>query len=258
MEVLFWQIAVVITVVLARWLFGFAGGLVVASLWTLWTFAQINHAPLAILQPAVAWTAFYFTHNSKKTAERNALLEQAVKNSVNNRDIPREKKEELFAQLKHRPDAFTLISGKQHLAALRSAFEQSRTSICILSGWIGRPLLNNGLQDEIAKAINRGVRIYIGYGWQSDGRHIFSTPAEKAKKYLLSLKKRTPEQVHVGEFATHEKLIVIDDRTVIYGSNNWLSNNTFSNAERSVKIADHGLATIERDRSIAMVSHNHL
>jgi phosphatidylserine/phosphatidylglycerophosphate/cardiolipin synthase-like enzyme len=258
MDVLFWQIAVVITVALARRLFGVVAGLTVAIAWTLWTFTQINHAPLAILQPVVAWTTFYFTHKYKKTSERNAALEEAVKRSINSRDISGEKKEEILGRLKHNPETFSLIAGKEHLTALRAAFEQAGSTICILSGWIGRPLLDRDLQTEISKAINRGVNIHIGYGWQSDGRHIFSTPAQKAKKYLLSLMKHTPIQVHVGEFGTHEKLIVIDDRRVIYGSNNWLSNYTFSNAERSVAISDQDLATSERERAIAMVSRNHL
>ena len=93
------------------------------------------------------------------------------------------------------------------------------------------------------QALNSGVKIFIGFGWEdSKGQHANNQSTQAAFNNLLNVSSKFQGQLIIGKFATHEKIIVKDDDYIIIGSNNWLSNSMFKNSERSLLLFSSDLA----------------
>lgn len=143
-----------------------------------------------------------------------------------------------------------VIDGSEHFNVLKRAFAEAKNTVCILSGWIGSPLLNTEIQQLLRAAVKRGVRIFLGFGWESSSGHEISPTAKSALSFIRSL---DSSRVMVARFANHEKVLVVDDAYCIIGSNNWLSNSTFRNSERSVLVRIPSFASEEAKRVEAIV-----
>lgn len=167
---------------------------------------------------------------SRDISDRQArVLENAVTNSIKSLEI---------------------IDGSEHFNVLRRAFAEAKSTVCILSGWIGSPLLDAEIQQLIRAATKRGVRIFLGFGWESGSGHEITPTAKAALSFVRSLGN---SRVMVAQFANHEKVLVADDTYFIIGSNNWLSNSTFRNSERSVLVRIPSFASEEAKRVEAIV-----
>lgn len=252
MDVLYWQILVVVSVLVA-FLVKRSAAVFVCLAWTLWSLAMVRESELIIIQTIVAWGTFFILNSRFNSKQKIEVLRRASRKSIRRSRIPEKTKQIALQRIELDPDRFALVKGKNHRNVLQKSISSSKSSICILSGWIGSALLNRETQGVIIDALKRGVDLYIGYGWESDGKHIFSTPAEKAKKFIDFNASRHLGKIHQRVFPTHEKSLVIDDAFVIFGSNNWLSNDKFSNHETSVIIRDTKLASDERDRIVATI-----
>ena len=80
-----------------------------------------------------------------------------------------------------------------------------------------------------------------------------SLKAKEALKSLRNLKQRTindKRQLHFKEFKNHSKVIVVDNKYRIVGSNNWLSNRKYSNSEYSIKVFSE-IETEEAQKDLA-------
>ena len=109
------------------------------------------------------------------------------------------------------------------------AFDEAHSDICIVSPWLGNWLLkDNELRNKIEKALKRGVDIKIVYGigmdkGAKDARAVTSEKvAEDLKKRWL--KKGYPGKVKLHVSNTHFKLLMCDEKYLIVGSYNFLSN----------------------------------
>jgi phosphatidylserine/phosphatidylglycerophosphate/cardiolipin synthase-like enzyme len=143
-----------------------------------------------------------------------------------------------------------VIDGYEHFNVLKRAFAEAKHTVCILSGWIGSPLLNEEIQQLLRAAVKRGVRIFLGFGYEYGSGHEISPNAKSALSFVNSL---DSSQVMVAKFANHEKVLVVDDAYFIIGSNNWLSNSAFRNSERSVLVRIPSFASEEAKRVEAIV-----
>jgi phosphatidylserine/phosphatidylglycerophosphate/cardiolipin synthase-like enzyme len=142
-----------------------------------------------------------------------------------------------------------IIKGKEHLAELYHSVKSAKTSLCILSGWLSVYIIDDKLLKAFSDACQRGVEIYIGYGWEdSKGRHSDSFSTQEAVKRLADCQSKSGKKLHLAKFANHEKILVKDNEYVVCGSNNWLSNRKFRNSERSLKIFSRELAESETKR----------
>ena len=54
-----------------------------------------------------------------------------------------------------------------HRRKLKESLETAEHTLVILSGWVTRNSLNYDLKKLFIECLERGVQIYIGYGWQS-------------------------------------------------------------------------------------------
>jgi len=109
------------------------------------------------------------------------------------------------------------------------AFDESHSDICIVSPWLGNWLLkDNELRNKIEKALKRGVDIKIVYGIGMD-KGVKDTRAVTSEKVAADLKKRWQKKGYKGKVKlhvsnTHFKLLMCDEKYLIVGSYNFLSN----------------------------------
>lgn len=146
------------------------------------------------------------------------------------------------------------IYGNAHWQSFISAIEDSKNTLFILSGWISSDVIDEQVLFLLEDAIKRGVKIYIGYGFSyPDKKHQKSPKANEALESLIDLQQRTIEdkgQLHFKEFKNHSKVIVVDNKYRIVGSNNWLSNRKYSNSEYSIKVFSE-IETEEAQKDLA-------
>lgn len=166
------------------------------------------------------------------------------------RDISDRQAQVLENALINSTTSLEVIDGSEHFNVLKRAFAEAKNTVCILSGWIGSPLLNAEIQQLLRVAVKRGVRIFLGFGYEYNASHEISPSAKSALSFVRSL---GSSQVMVAQFANHEKVLVVDDAYCIIGSNNWLSNSTFRNSERSVLVRIPSFASEEAKRVEAIV-----
>lgn len=198
------------------------------------------------------WTALTPEMEKEMNAKdaKIADLTRIVESIRTSRDISDRQARVLENALTKSATSLEVIDGSEHFNVLKRAFAEAKNTVCILSGWIGSPLLDPEIQELIRAAVKRGVRIYLGFGWESSSGHEISRTAKTALSFIKSL---GSSQVMVAQFANHEKVLVVDDAYCIIGSNNWLSNSTFRNSERSVLLRIPSVASEEAKRVKAIV-----
>jgi len=248
LEVIYWQLAVA-GATAAAYMFGsrlISAG--VAGLWTLWTLAMLSYGPLVILQLFSAWGTFLaidaFTKQNRQLAEFKSALagfrEEDKKALVEAKDEGR----------------FTLLSDSSHYDYMLEQIDRAESSVMILSGWVSDKVIDSRFLQTVSSALKRGVKVYIGFGFEnSGGVHQISRPAKRA---LASLEKLVENQpgISVGRFNNHQKALVIDKRRVVCGSHNWLSNRAFKNREQSFIIEDSTAAEAVFLHSTPMIESN--
>jgi phosphatidylserine/phosphatidylglycerophosphate/cardiolipin synthase-like enzyme len=112
--------------------------------------------------------------------------------------------------------------------------------------------------------MSRGVDIYIAYGWahpsspqpekqhQTKAKEIFRTTIDWGNEMNVD------GRLFLADFPNHQKFLISDDQFVACGSHNWLSNNMYSNAERSYVYRSRVFVQAERDRAIEEVRRHHI
>lgn len=135
---------------------------------------------------------------------------------------------------------------------LYKALDETEDRIVILSGWISKYVVDEKLIDKILKALERGVQIYIGYGWEksNSSQHEPWQSSKEPIKLLRDIQSKHYGRLLVEEFPNHQKCIISDSSYIIVGSHNWLSNNKYKNQEFSLKIFSQRLANDEFERVI--------
>ena len=159
----------------------------------------------------------------------------------------------------------TTIEGKEHIDEFISAINSVQESLYILSGWVSTNVLTVAMIEMIDDALNRGVNIYIGFGWGTYSSNCNSLNNLKAyekegveKLFLLlnKYKNKDKGQLYLGYFPTHQKILLKDSEYIICGSNNWLSNSQFKNLETSYKVTSNELIKTEKFRIKDLVKRN--
>jgi len=234
MDVITYQLVILISIsfvyfISRKWAFYVAIG------WTIETLIFLFYPPLIGIQLFVIWGTYFALRKFVYQSEKIVVLEKDIE------DIEKDSKKEV-------------IVGNQHSQILLDTLKNANKRVCIISGWISHYVVDSLFCDLLSKALERGVDIYIGYGWQdSTGKH---NSSEKALMRLRSLSQKFAGSITIGEFPTHEKLLVKDNDYVIYGSNNWLSNKKFKNSERSIIQYSRELAEKEANHAIKVITGN--
>ena len=247
MEVIFYQIFIAVTIVTINYLRR-EHVLLVCQFWSVFTIINLFFPPLIFIQLGVIWGTYFLLKNngdkSRKISELEELtgaLPEGVKTQV-----------EIVST-----DYKQLLSGLEHVRYMRDAIQSSTKSVTILSGWLSARVVDKEFVKLLRGKLKEGVCFHIGYGWQdSQGAHKAGNDLEKALAGLRKLANDFPNQLRVAEYATHEKMLIIDRRSVVFGSANWLSNRQYKNSERSIVVIDAAIAEAEEDRISELVQNN--
>ncbi len=256
MTAIYWQLSIFATIALASLLviqsvLPSRSLLIVCGIWTLHTLVQLT-PPLMVVQLVVIWVSYsIFSYIVAKRAETinlrqelavlTAALSEEQRNNI--ATIPEE--------------SMQILSGVEHRDYLFKSLRSTEHKIMILSGWISSRVIDEQFVSLLALKLGQGVHVYIGYGWEnSKGKHSQSVISKEALASLKRITRQHPKAIFVSKFATHEKLLVLDEKKVVYGSANWLCNRSYKNSERSIVIADDGLAKGEAERVEKLIRQN--
>lgn len=116
------------------------------------------------------------------------------------------------------------IHDAQHIKAFKYYLENAVDSITIVVPWIRKPY-NTGAQKQlelIKAALSRGVNVQVFYGYSNINLHQKEDNDEGLVQEYLNL--LGPDNMIRLPEGTHEKILLVDDRILVVGSWNWLSN----------------------------------
>lgn len=247
MEVAYYQVFIFLSIFLVN-LFKREWLLVVCGMWTAFTVLNLHYLPLIFIQLGVVWGSFILFKLSQSKDHKISELEDAL--SVLSKD--QKKNADLVpAECKR------LLQDQEHYDYLMESIRKATEQIVVLSGWITPFVIDKSFLDAVESKLSENVSFYLGYGYQdSHGKHNGLSGYDKVQNSLMALVKKYPQLIFIGEYANHEKVLVVDHEEVVYGSANWLSNRNYSNKERSVVLRDAGLASNEANRIKALIRNN--
>ena len=245
MLILYYQIAIPITLLLAYLVSKKSNKvtIIVAGIWGIWTLINVPYPPLNYLQFGNILISYFlitkiFTNFRNKDQEIDIEKQKRIK--AEKRIDELEDKNNI--QLKGKE--IKLIEDHQtHLKTLNDALSKSTEKIIILSGWVTDRVIDSKFKVLILDALKRGVDIYIGYGYESKiEKEIPKKEQKNAERALEDLQswcsKSKPEgRLNIYNFPNHQKLLISDEKYMVCGSFNWLSNSGYSkNMELSVGV----------------------
>jgi len=180
----------------------------------------------------------FFSGNKilKEKLNKNKIINQ-LKKDINRIDNKRLKK--LLDKIKS--EFIKSIEGSlNHRKKLIEVLKEAKSSIVILSGWATDYSINEEFRILLKEALARGVKVYIGYGYQNSFEKKIAKETEtNAINTLKDLQKWSSKvessgRLNVRYYRNHAKVLICDYEYAINGSFNWLSNKGHSsNDERS-------------------------
>lgn len=152
----------------------------------------------------------HYSGSHSDTSEEEALTQRRAELK---REIDR--LEEELAQQK----AVRILSTYEHRPLLIDALQSSQTSVVIISPWIKAQSMDTDVLELIRAAVNRGVKITIGYGIsnKTDSDSDVINQLENIKR------KSKGNLVLIAANNTHEKVLIKDDEYIVITSFNWMS-----------------------------------
>lgn len=156
-----------------------------------------------------------------------ATLEERILELKEEVRIKRADAEVLRGQLREKSVEF--LRTEEHRAVLERALREARHEILIISPWMNRNACDDLLCSLFGQALERGVRIRIGYGM---GRERDPAEANRNRSNVQAVRgailRVTPRSSHNllemrATAGTHQKILVCDEIFAVTGSFNWLS-----------------------------------
>ena len=173
--------------------------------------------------------------NSKDLRAISQLLKQA-QIMIDKYNLPPQKFLEQLGLLQTQPETeivFEKTGGRFHLF---KALEEAKERVVIKCPWASDRAINNDLMLRLNYALDQGVQIDLGWGYQYDiGNVIKKDPhgnltfaAEGQYRYsamskLFQLQKRYSDRLHLKLTGGHSKYFVCDRQFAYVGSHNILS-----------------------------------
>ena len=217
----------------------------------LWTLVQVEKLPLRIVQLLFIGATFVINlrgirvaKQRRAQASRLAELEGLIAKLSQELSV----REQGLLEAVPRQELRLLINQEEHKAAFYAAIAKAKETLCITSGWVNDRVVTPPLLGALRKALRRGVHVFIVFGYKS--KHEEAVLKPDARRAVESLHKLAQEAARwnrgrllIAHRPVHAKVVVCDLEAAIIGSNNWLSNSSFVNEERSVVVTDSAFAT---------------
>jgi len=268
MQLIFWQTVIVATVVASHFLpkllkpepmpLNIRISTWVAGGWTVWTVLLIFWLPLMAFQLAMIWVPLLalrrldsrkivITDQVEQIESLTKALER-LKTALKAGGLSVEE-EKIVNRATGSSDA-SIIRGEEHQRVLSRAILNSVDEIFICSGWLGTGVITPQLMQLLTRKIAEGLKVYIGYGWESVSGATKKRQSEARAEELLkplTIPTAARGQIVLNKFPNHAKIILVDRSYFVVGSNNWLSNAMYQNEEISMKVDDPNLVTEMRN-----------
>lgn len=125
----------------------------------------------------------------------------------------------------------TVLATDDHRPALRDAIASAQKELLIVSPWLTTSAVNDELLGWLEQALKRRreLQVVVGYGIEPAPRHVRNGKEQdqrSAIERLARLGRKYQGRLVVREIGnTHQKLVIVDGRTAITTSFNWLSFN---------------------------------
>ena len=241
MQAVIWNVLIILSI-LASYKYSKKVGIGFTIFWGIWTITML-WGELQIIQligvGISSYIGFNFTNRISKQEKTINELEGKIKDFQ--KDKTRVDNENLNKSIKDfsTHDMEVIDSNPKHREYLFKALNEANQQIIILSGWANSYVLNYDFREKLKNALNRGVHIYIGYGYKSHGQTVLKEHEKKAKNDLKDLQdwcatQDTKGELFVNYYPNHSKILINDYQFAINGSFNWLSNSGGAeNEERS-------------------------
>ncbi len=128
-------------------------------------------------------------------------------------------------------------NGKDHRKLLLKTLDQANKTIVIFSGWLSDYSVNEEFKKKIKICLERGVNIFIAWGYKNfydDTKNILHHKA--GSRNLAELKEwsilnKTKGTLQILNFANHTKILICDTNYIVLGSFNWLGSGGGHNFE---------------------------
>ena len=148
-----------------------------------------------------------------------------------------------------------LYGAANHAEQLKRALRNAKESIIILCGWVTDYVIDDEFKGLLKGALERGVNVYIGYGYVAANEAKPRNAAQKrAEDYLYKdllpwCVEQDPKGIlKVVKHPNHAKILIRDEEYAVCGSFNWLSNAGRSkNIDYSWKIKDKEFVKAEKE-----------
>jgi phosphatidylserine/phosphatidylglycerophosphate/cardiolipin synthase-like enzyme len=261
LAVAYFQIAIVLSIIIinyaitilfpskGKWLYLLY---IVPIGWTIWTFYQVHTLKLTLVQLFTIWATHYVLLRLHKN--KNDIEEMRQKLDGYSRE-----KIKTIQGIINSGKNVSIIIGDKHREVLQGTVRKAESIICILSGWATEYVIDDKFEKLLKDALQRGVNIYLGFGWTSStGRDRETNAVKVAKEKLYSIQdwSRTKAgKLYIAEYPNHAKILICDEKYAICGSNNWLSNNIFSNEERSWQISEPSFVREEKYEIVTVIQN---
>ena len=222
---------------------------IVIGFWILYTIINVrsssleNHQLIVIVVTGVI--AYLFVRSFFKKDKEVKELKKNLRNydsQILNENINTVKKVEI------------LKTPSSHRKKLLETIDQSQNTLIIISGWARENAMNDEFRNKIKKALNRGVNIFLGYGYKGYSEEENEKHRIASKKVINDLQEWSSEISSIGllrslYYPEHSKILICDDQYAIYGSFNWVSNKGeySKNNETSCVIFDEQIIKKEMD-----------
>ena len=123
------------------------------------------------------------------------------------------------------------------------------------SGWIRENVIDINFLNLLRTTLNKGVDVYLGYGFDSYRDIDINSETEAVIKKLKELEitdTNANGNLLVKKIQkSHTKLLLFDNVYTVIGSFNWLSNKGSYMGELSIKINSKNLTSELKDRTLA-------
>lgn len=217
---------------------------IVATLLTIFTFSAVHTNRLLAVQLIIIWGTWFCLRvlqgKNYQIGKLQGLLDGALAGLPD--DVNRHASLALSDKQQYR-----VLVGSEHRRVLIDSLEQVQKNLIIFSGWIAARVVDNEFLSRLTGALDRGANVHLVFGYQPPAGLTKSDPShEQAVKRLRKLAERSAEgktgvltvrdlsAPGAARFGNHAKVLICDGRFAVCGSNNWLANRKFANAEVSV------------------------
>ena len=144
------------------------------------------------------------------------------------------------------------VVNAEHINYLRGALEKATTRIVITTGWIRNSVVNDGFKQLFINCLDRNVEVFIYYGFRFGNQHKDSDQEavdffnQMNASYTNFIFRNRPENYDSTIEGNHSKILIQDERFVVLGSFNWLSNSGKLNKNLEMSIATNDTRTIRQ------------